>query len=94
MWNKYEMDSVWSFALGVIGRSSMYAATPTTSGSVTVPGWVRMDAAAYAQIDDKTKLQFNIENILDKTYFSSAHNNDNIMVGTPLNGRMTLIRDF
>ena len=94
IWNKYEFNSTWSAALGMIGRGEMYAATPTNSSSVTIPGWIRMDAAAYARIDEKTRIQFNIENLLDKTYYSSAHNVNNIMVGMPLNAKITWIRDF
>ncbi|NCV53685.1 MAG: TonB-dependent receptor [Betaproteobacteria bacterium] len=94
IWNKYEFNSTWSAAIGMIGRGEMYAATPTSSTSVTIPGWTRMDAAAYARIDEKTRVQFNIENLLDKTYYSSAHNEDNIMVGMPLNAKVTWIRDF
>ncbi len=94
IWNKYEFNSTWSAAVGMIGRGEMYAATPTNSSSVTIPGWIRMDAAAYARIDEKTRIQFNIENLLDKTYYSSAHNVNNIMVGMPLNAKITWIRDF
>src|SRR6056300_440825 len=54
IWNKYEFNSTWSAAIGMIGRGEMYAATPTSSTSVTIPGWTRMDAAAYARIDEKT----------------------------------------
>lgn len=94
MWSKYEVNSIWSAALGVIGKGQMYAATPTSSSSVTIPGWVRLDAAAFAKINEKTRIQFNIENLLDKTYYSSAHNVNNIMVGMPLNAKITWIRDF
>jgi catecholate siderophore receptor len=94
LWNKYEVSSTWSAALGLIGRSDMYAATPTSSTSVSLPGWVRFDAAAYAKINDKTRIQFNIENLLDKTYYSAAHNVNNIMIGRPLNARVTVIHDF
>lgn len=94
MWSKYEVNSIWSAALGVIGKGQMYAATPTSTSSVTIPGWVRLDAAAFAKIDEKTRIQFNIENLLDKTYYSSAHNVNNIMVGMPLNAKITWIRDF
>lgn len=94
LWNKYEFNSHWSFALGAIGRGNMYAATPTSSSSVNLPGWVRFDAATYLKIDNKTRLQLNIENIFDKTYYSSAHNVNNIMVGMPLNARLTLMHDF
>jgi catecholate siderophore receptor len=94
LWNKYEFNSHWSFALGAIGRGNMYAATPTSSSSVNLPGWVRFDAATYLKIDNKTRLQLNIENIFDKTYYSSAHNVNNIMVGMPLNARLTLMHEF
>ncbi len=94
IWNKYEFNSTWSAAVGMIGRGEMYAATPTSSSSVTMPGWIRMDAAAYAKINEKTRIQFNVENLLDKTYYSSAHNVNNIMVGMPLNAKVTWIRDF
>jgi catecholate siderophore receptor len=94
LWNLYDIDDRWSLALGAIGRGEMYAATPTANTSVTIPGWIRFDVGAYAKIDDKTKLQFNIENILDKTYYSAAHNVNNIMVGMPVNAKATLIRDF
>ena len=94
MWSKYEVNSIWSAALGVIGKGQMYAATPTSTSSVKIPGWVRLDAAAFAKIDEKTRIQFNIENLLDKTYYSSAHNVNNIMVGMPLNAKITWIRDF
>jgi catecholate siderophore receptor len=94
MWNKFEIDSIWSAALGVIGKGEMYAETPTSTTSVTIPGWVRFDAALFAKIDEKTRLQLNVENLLDKTYYSSAHNVNNIMVGMPLIARVTLIQDF
>jgi catecholate siderophore receptor len=90
LWNKYEMNETWSAALGVISRSDMFAATPTASTAVKLPGYARLDAAIYANINKQTKLQLNIENLLDKTYYQSAHNNNNIMYGYPLTARATL----
>ncbi|MEY3375604.1 MAG: hypothetical protein RLZZ497_968, partial [Pseudomonadota bacterium] len=77
LWNKYEINETWSAALGVVSRSDMYAATPTTTTAVNLPGYTRLDAAIYANINKQTKLQLNIENLLDKTYYQSAHNNNN-----------------
>jgi len=94
LWNKYEMNETWSAALGVISRSDMFAATPTTSIAVKLPGYARLDAAIYANINKQTKLQLNIENLLDKTYYQSAHNNNNIMYGYPLTARATLTYTF
>jgi catecholate siderophore receptor len=94
LWNKYEINETWSAALGIVSRSDMYAATPTTSTAVKLPGYARLDAAIYANINKQTKLQLNIENLLDKTYYQSAHNNYNIMYGYPLTARATVTYTF
>jgi catecholate siderophore receptor len=94
LWNKYEINETWSAALGVVSRSDMYAATPTTTTAVNLPGFTRVDAAIYANINKQTKLQLNIENLLDKTYYQSAHNNNNIMYGYPLTARATVTYTF
>ena len=94
LWNKYEFNETWSAALGIISRSDMYAATPTSSIAVNLPGYARLDAAIFANINKQTKLQLNIENLLDKTYYQSAHNNNNIMYGYPLTARATLTYTF
>ncbi|QDC97524.1 TonB-dependent siderophore receptor [Candidatus Methylopumilus universalis] len=94
LWNKYEINETWSAALGVVSRSDMYAATPTTTTAVNLPGYTRVDAAIYANINKQTKLQLNIENLLDKTYYQSAHNNNNIMYGYPLTARATVTYTF
>ena len=94
LWNKYEMNETWSAALGIVSRSNMFAATPTTSTAVKLPGYARLDAAIYANINKQTKLQLNIENLLDKTYYQSAHNNNNIMYGYPFTARATLTYTF
>ena len=94
LWNKYEINETWSAALGVVSRSDMYAATPTTTTAVNLPGYTRVDAAIYANINKQTKLQLNIENLLDKTYYQSAHNNYNILYGHPLTARATVTYTF
>jgi catecholate siderophore receptor len=48
---------------------------------VRLPGFTRVDAAAFFEISEDTRLQVNIENLFDTDYFSSAHNNNNISVG-------------
>jgi len=94
LWHKYEFNETWSAALGVVSRSDMFAATPTASTAVKLPGYARLDAAIFANINKQTKLQLNIENLFDKTYYQSAHNNNNIMYGYPLTARATLTYSF
>lgn len=91
LWNRYDFNETWGAALGVISRSDMYAAF---DNSVKLPGYTRLDAAVFAQLDKNLSLQLNIENLLDKEYFLYAHNNNNISPGSPTAARATLIYDF
>ncbi len=94
LWNKYQINETWAVALGVIGRSEMYAAIPEVGSSTILPGYTRYDAAIFAKLSDKATLQFNIENLTNKAYAISAHNNNNIVPGAPISGRATLNYSF
>ena len=80
--------------LGVIHQSSQFAAIRTTAATTRLPAFTRVDAAVYYRVSDTVQLQLNIENLLDTTYFSDAHNNFNISTGAPLNARLTLAAQF
>jgi catecholate siderophore receptor len=94
LWNRYQLNDVWGAAIGVISRSEMYALTPTTTHSTILPGYTRIDAAIYGQFTKNLRLQINLENLMNKEYALSAHNNNNIVPGSPLAGRATLIYNF
>ncbi len=80
-WNRYDLSERWSFALGVVYRDSIYA---ELNNAVKLPAFTRMDAAIYFAASDQLHLQLNIENLTDKRYYASAHNNNNITPGSPL----------
>lgn len=94
LWNRYDFNEIWGAAIGVISRSDMYAATPTASQSTLLPGYTRVDAAIYGNFSKKLRLQINLENLTNKEYALSAHNNNNIVPGSPFTGRATLIYNF
>ena len=94
LWNRYDFNDMWGAAIGVISRSEMYAATPTVSQSTILPGYTRVDAAIYGKFSKNLRLQVNLENLTNKEYVLSAHNNNNIVLGSPLTGRATLIYNF
>ena len=94
LWNRYQFSEVWGAALGVISRSEMYAAIPTATTSTVLSGYTRLDAAIYGQFTKNLRLQINLENLMNKEYALSAHNNNNIVPGSPLAGRATLIYNF
>lgn len=94
VWNRYDFNETWGAALGVVSRSEMYATTPTASQSTVLPGYTRVDAAIYGKFSKNLRLQVNLENLTNKEYALSAHNNNNIVPGAPLTGRATLIYNF
>ncbi|WP_072390363.1 TonB-dependent siderophore receptor [Hyphomicrobium sp. CS1GBMeth3] len=80
LWNKYHFMPNWAAAVGVVSRSDMYASIDNT---VTLPGFARLDAALFWDINENLAAQLNVENVLDTEYYSTAHNNNNITPGSP-----------
>lgn len=87
LWNRYDFNSSVGAGLGVIHQSSQFA---SISNNVRLPSFTRVDAALFYTVNDKIKVQLNIENLLDETYFSDAHNDNNISTGAPINSRLSV----
>ncbi|MBV9557333.1 MAG: TonB-dependent receptor, partial [Pseudolabrys sp.] len=90
-WNKYQFTPIWSAALGAIYFSDSFASSDDT---VVLPGFIRFDAAIYANITPMWRAQLNIENIFNKGYWASADGNNNISPGAPRTFRVSLIGRF
>ena len=84
----------FGMGLGVVHQSSQFAAIRTLPTITLLPAFTRVDAALFAKLGDRVDLQLNIENLLNTTYFSDAHNADNITTGAPRNARLTLRMRF
>ncbi|MBI2381644.1 MAG: TonB-dependent siderophore receptor [Gammaproteobacteria bacterium] len=80
LWNRYDFSPAWGAGLGVIYRDEIYASTDNT---VALPSFTRYDAALYYTASKTLKLQANVENLGDKTYYASANGNNNIAPGSP-----------
>ena len=91
VWNRYEINRSWAAGLGVIYRDAMFTSTDNT---VSLPSFVRVDAAAFWSISTRLRAQVNVENLLDRSYYASAHNNVNITPGAPANVRVALTTRF
>ncbi|ADM09760.1 putative TonB-dependent receptor [Parvularcula bermudensis HTCC2503] len=91
LWNRYDLSDAFSLGLGVHHQSAQYA---TIANSVELPSYTRVDAAAYYLVNDRLELQLNVENLTDETYYPSAHNQNNISTGEPMNARLTLRTQF
>jgi catecholate siderophore receptor len=91
LWNNYRFHPRIGVGVGVTRRSDMFAAIDNT---VTLPGYTRADAAAYFTLRKGVRLQANVENLFDRTYFVNADSNTNISPGVPRTVRVALTTAF
>lgn len=91
LWNRVDLPKGFGVGLGVIHQSAMFAAI---DNAVTLPGWTRVDAAAFVPVTRAVHAQVNVENVFDRSYFSTAHNNNNLTPGTPRLVRVSLTTRF
>jgi catecholate siderophore receptor len=80
LWNRYDVSDTIGLGLGVIARSKSYA---SISNNVKLPGYARVDAAAYYKLMRGIEAQINVENIFGANYFPTAHSDNNIAPGGP-----------
>ena len=91
LWNRYQIASRVGGGIGVIQQTRSYAAI---DNSVTLPGFTRVDAAAYLGLTSDVQLQLNVENVLDRRYFATSQGNNNIMPGAPRTVRLGITTGF
>ena len=91
LWNNYQVSSRLAAGLGVVHRSDMFAAVDNT---VTLPGYLRADAAAYFALTERLRLQANVENLFDSKYYVNADGNNNITPGSSRAIRVALTARF
>ncbi|WP_203290828.1 TonB-dependent receptor [Maricaulis parjimensis] len=91
LWNRYQVNDQLALALGATFQDAYFV---REDNSVLVPSYTRIDAAAFYDLSDTTRLQLNVENLLDESYFPDAHSNTNISTGEPLNARLTIRHRF
>jgi catecholate siderophore receptor len=86
-WTRYDVSDRLGIGLGAIYQSKQFA---SISNAVTLPDYVRFDAAAFYDVSDRLSLQVNVENLFDADYYPSAHGDNNIQPGDPLSVRVGL----
>ncbi|MFA9200431.1 MAG: TonB-dependent receptor [Cypionkella sp.] len=87
LWTRYDVTPAIGLGLGVVHQAKSFA---TISNAVTLPAFTRVDAAAFWSLSERVSLQLNVENVFDERYFPSAHTDNNISTGEPLNARLGL----
>jgi catecholate siderophore receptor len=91
LWNTYQAHPNVGLGIGVVHRTDMFAAI---DNAVTLPGYIDVDAALYISLTARTRLQANVENLFDRTYYVNADNNTNISPGSPRALRVALTARF
>jgi catecholate siderophore receptor len=91
LWNKVELTPAWSAGLGVVWQDEAFA---SISNAVAMPSFTRVDAALFYRLSDRVQVQLNAENLLDETYFPTAHSDNNITPGGPRSLRVALTTRF
>ena len=69
----------------------MFAAIDNT---VVLPGYTRVDAAAFYTVNRRARIQVNLEILFDTRYYVNADNNTNISTGVPRAVRVGLTTSF
>ncbi len=87
MWSKYQATDKLGLGLGLVARSKSYT---SLSNAVKLPGYARVDAAAYYKLTKNIQAQVNVENIFNADYFPAAHNDNNIAPGAPRGAKFSL----
>ena len=91
LWNQVQVHPAVGAALGIVARTAMFAAI---DDAVTLPGYARLDAAVFVTVVKDVRLQINVENLLDRTYYANADSNTNISPGSPRAVRAALVARF
>jgi catecholate siderophore receptor len=87
VWNRYQIVPRVGAGLGVVHQTRMFAAIDNT---VTLPGFTRVDAAAFLTLTPMLRAQLNVENLFDERYYPTSHGNNNIAPGAPRTLRFSL----
>ena len=84
-WARYDITERFGFGAGLTHQSEQFA---SLSNDVVLPAYTRVDAALFFEATDALSLQLNVENLFDEDYYPSAHGDNNIQPGAPLNASL------
>lgn len=91
LWSSHALSPSLETAVGVIARAGMYS---STSNTTVLPGYVRLDGTLTYRLDSRQRLQVSVENLMNRRYFSTAYNDNNILPGSPRAVRVGLHSQF
>ena len=96
LWARYAVDSQWTVGGGVFAQGQRQGDAGNT---FQMPGYARADAMVgykFGLGGSKASLQFNLDNVFNKKYYTSSHQflQDWIKLGSPRTAKLTLRVDY
>jgi len=90
LFTKYTIDK-FAFGVGLNYRSKIYTGSGATE--IVQDAYVLTNAMASYAMDKHTKIQLNVNNIFDKTYYEGI-GSDGMVYGAPLNAMLSVKYSF
>ena len=92
LWAIYDLSDNFGYAIGVTqqGESNI----KDNNSALVLPGYSRIDFAAFYNISSDVTVRLNVENLTDKLYFPHSHSTHQASVGEPLNARLSITKKF
>jgi iron complex outermembrane receptor protein len=94
IWTKYVLNKGTFKGLGIgVGGNFISGRNVSLSNAQTLPGYGIVNAALYYKVD-KFQVQFNLNNVLDKTYWVGGYDYLRLFPGAPRNWLATVAYTF
>lgn len=90
IWTNYALTSHWGFGAGVHGASDKFT---SYDNDVVLPGFMVGEVMAYYQ-GNNYRVQLNVNNVTNRTYYPTASGDDQIMPGAPRSLILSLTMSF
>ncbi|MEM7703342.1 MAG: TonB-dependent receptor, partial [Pseudomonadota bacterium] len=91
LWNNFQASETVGLGIGFTHQGSSFINNGNTA---ILPDYTRFDAAAWWDVSDNFRVQLNLENLTDTTYFPNSHATHQATVGQPFNARLALTGRF
>lgn len=91
IWGTYQHSDQLGFGLGATYQDESLI---SDGGSAVLPSYTRVDGVVYYDLSNNTRVQLNIENLLDEEYYPTAHATYQASVGAPRSARISISGRF
>lgn len=91
IWNSIDVTDRIGFGVGLTHQDDSFI---DNGNEAVLPGYTRVDAAAWFDVSEAWRVQVNVENVTDTTYFPNSHATHQVSVGAPINARVAVTGRF